>query len=156
MNASLSNILMVDSSSNYSKLSQENPNQDNYQSPQINLSASEASSHLLPTPHIKHTGNLIVILRRHGKPFLSVGPGCNYKTDTVPLVWFLLEALILIWNVIVNPEMRYNREKRSLNNIGYALIVLMIAFHLSLVFRNPGYLRNVKSDKIDQAMQDYR
>lgn len=139
---------MVESSTDYIKLLSENPHQDNYQSPQINLPASQSSSQILPTPHIKHTGNLIVILRRHGKPFLSAGPGCNYKSDTVPLVWFVLEAIILIWNVIANPEMRYNREKRSLNNLGYAFIVLMIAFHLSLVFRNPGYMRNVKPDQM--------
>lgn len=137
---------MVESSSDYSKLPLENHNQDIYQTPKINLPASESSSNPL-TPHIKHTGNLIVILRRHGKPFLSVGPRCNYNTDSVPLIWFVLEALIIMWNVIVSPEMRY---------IGYSLLATMIAFHFSLVFMNPGYMRNVKPDYIDQAMQDYR
>ena len=123
-----------------------------YQQPEPHLPQGDSQ---VPSPR-KHTGNLIVISTKNGKPTLSLGPGCNHYLDILPLIWLILEILVFIWNNSVDVSKSYDNEQNRLNYSVDCLILIAITYLLVLTLHNPGYIRSVETDKIHEAMQNPR
>jgi hypothetical protein len=122
-----------------------------YQQPQPHI--SQADSQVL-SPASKHTGNLIIILMKHDKPKLSLGPGCNHNLDIIPFIWLIVEILVLIWNNSVDINVKYDSARNNLNSTGDCLILISFGYLLALTLYSPGYIRSVETHKIHEAIQN--